>query len=162
MRVFADFQQQLELFLEKGIVVVELQAEERVGLDERAAAGDDFGAAVGDEIERGEFLEDADGIGGAENGDGAREADVFCARRGGGQDDRRRGVEKFGAVVLADAEDVEADFVGEFDFVEEVVQAVGRGRVFRPWPGRRWLRRSCRCQFAWGFGSPRSCDLEFF
>ena len=131
VRVFADFQQQLELFLEKGIVVFELQAEERIGLDERAATGDDFGATVGDEIERGEFLEDADGIGGAENGDGAGEADVFRARRGGGQDDRRRGVEKFGAVMLADAEDVEADFVGEFDFVEETVQPFGRCRVFR-------------------------------
>src|ERR1700733_2651030 len=50
MRVFADFQQQLELFLEKGIIVFELQAEERVRLDERTTAGDDFGAPVGDEI----------------------------------------------------------------------------------------------------------------
>ncbi len=127
VRVVANFQQQLELFLEKGIVVFELQAEERIRLDERAAAGDDFGAAVGDEIERGEFLEDADGIGGAEHGDGAGEADIFRARRGGGENDRRRGVEKFGAVMLADAEDVEADLIGEFDLVEQAAQAL-RGR----------------------------------
>jgi len=49
----------------------------------------DFGVttylpAVGDEVQRGEFLEDAHGIGGAQNGDGAGEADFFGARSGGG------------------------------------------------------------------------------
>src|SRR5579863_4066999 len=96
IRVVANFQQEVELFLEKGIVVIELQAEERIRLDERATAGDDFGAPVGDEVERSELLEDADGIGGAKNGNGTREADIFRTRRCGGENDRRRRVEEFG------------------------------------------------------------------
>ena len=123
---FADLQQEVELFGEEGIVVFEFEAEERVGFDEGAAAGDDFGAAVGDQVEGGEFLEDADGVGGAEDGDGAGEANIFCARGGGGEDDGGGGVEEFGAVVLADAEDVQADLVGELDFVDEVAESLGR------------------------------------
>ncbi len=84
--VFAEGEEEVEFFGEEGVVVFELEAEEREGFDEGAAAGDDFGAAVGDEVEGGEFLEDADGVGGAEDGDGAGEADVFGARRR-----RRRG-----------------------------------------------------------------------
>ena len=86
MGVLADIQQQVELLGEERVVVFEVETEERERLDERAAAGDDFGAAVGDEVERGEFLEDADWIGGAEDGDGAGKADAFGAARR-----RRRG-----------------------------------------------------------------------
>ena len=38
-----------------------------------------------------------------------------------------RGVEVFGAVMFADAEDVEADLVGEFDLFEEMGDALRRG-----------------------------------
>src|ERR1700723_2231530 len=130
VRIVADFQQQLEFFLEKGIVILELQAEKRVRLDERSAAGDDFGATVRNEIERGEFLEDTDWIGSAEHGDCAGEANIFRARRGCGQNDRWRRVEKFWPMMLADAEDVEADSIGEFDFVEQAAQALRRRERF--------------------------------
>lgn len=90
--VLADVEEQIEFFGEERIVIFELQAEERVGLDEGAAAGDNFRAAMGDEIESGEFLEDAHGIGGAEHGDGAGKADLFGARSGGGENDGGSGV----------------------------------------------------------------------
>ena len=119
------FEQEVEFFGEEGVVVFELEAEEGVGLDEGAAAGDDLGASLGEEVEGGELLEDADGVGGAEDGDGAGEADAFGAGGGGGEDDGGGGVEVLGAVMLADAEDVEADLVGEFDLFEQVAEAVG-------------------------------------
>src|ERR1700733_16253149 len=97
----ANLQEQVELFGEEGVVVFELEAEERVGLDEGAAASDDLCASVGDEVEGGEVLEDADGIGCAENGDGRGEADAFGAGGGGGEDDGGGGVEVLGAVVFA-------------------------------------------------------------
>ncbi len=84
------------------------EAEEGEGLDEGAAAGDDFGAAAGDEVEGGELLEDAYRVGGGEDSDGAGEADGFGEGGCGGEDDGGSGVEVLGAVVLADAEDVEA------------------------------------------------------
>jgi hypothetical protein len=76
---------------------------------------------MGNQIERREFLEDADRIGGAENGDGAGEADILGTRGSRGQDHCRGGVEEFGAVMFADAENVEADLVGEFDLFQQML-----------------------------------------
>ena len=82
----AELQEEVELFGEEGVVVLEVEAEEGEGLDEGAPADDDLGAAAGDQVECCELLEDADGVGGAEYCDGAGEADASgCARR------RRRG-----------------------------------------------------------------------
>ena len=102
-----------------------MQAKERIGFGEGSSAGNDFCAAVGDEVEGCELLEDADGVGSAEDSDGAGEADVLGAAGGCGEDYRRSGVEEFFAVMLADAEDVEADLVGEDDLFDEVVEALG-------------------------------------
>ena len=66
------------------------------------------------------FLKDADGVSGAKNCDGAGEADIGGAGGGRGEDDDGGGVEVLEAVVFAEAEDVEADLVGEFDLFEEV------------------------------------------
>src|ERR1700722_11890195 len=59
---------------------------------------------MGNQIERREFLEDADRISGTENGDGAGEADIPGTRGSRGQDHCRGGVEEFGAVMFADTE----------------------------------------------------------
>jgi hypothetical protein len=66
--VVADAEQQLELFREQRVVVVEVVAEQRKRLDERAAPGHDLGAAVRQKIERGELLIDPDRIVGAQHG----------------------------------------------------------------------------------------------
>ena len=81
--VVADLEEEVELFGEERVVVFEGEAEERERLDERAAADDHLGAAVGEEVEGRELLKDADGVGGAEDGDGAGETDVVRARRRG-------------------------------------------------------------------------------
>jgi hypothetical protein len=116
----AQPQQQLELLGEQLLVGVEVVAEQRERLDKRTAPGHDLGAPVRDEVERGEVLEDAHGIVGAQHRDRAGQADVPRARGGGSQRDGRRRDGVVGAVVLADAEDVEADLVGQHDLLEEV------------------------------------------
>ena len=47
---------------------------------------------------------------------------VFVRAARGGEHDRRRGDGEVGPVVLADAEDVEPDLVGELDLLEQVAQ----------------------------------------
>ena len=123
--VLAEVEEEVEFLGEEVVVVLEIEAEEREGLDEGAAADDDFCAATGDEVEGGELLEDADGIGGAEDGDGAGETDLRGAGGRGGEDDGGGGIEVLLAVVLAETEGVEADLVGEFDLLKEVTEALG-------------------------------------
>ena len=59
--------------------------------------------------------------------DRARQADPLGARGRRGQHDRRRRDGEVGAVVLADAEDVEAHLVGELDLLDEVAEALLAG-----------------------------------
>lgn len=123
--VVADLEEEVELLGEEGVVVLEVEAEEGEGFDEGAATGDDLGAASRDEVEGGEFLEDAHGVGGGEDCDGAGEADLLGEGGRGGEDDGGGRVEVLDAVMLADAEDVEAELIGEGDLFEEVAEAVG-------------------------------------
>ena len=67
------------------------------------------------------------GIVGAEDADRAGQPDALRARRGRGEHDGRRGDGEVGPVVLADAEDVEPDLVGELDLLEQVAQPLRRG-----------------------------------
>ena len=130
-----------------------------------------------DEIEGGEFLEDAHGIGGAQNGDGAGEADFFGARSGRGENDGGSGVEKLFAMMLADAEDVEADLVGEFDFFEQMLETVDRlefqagGRVgdgrcetvdadFHETKSDDWARTTVTLSAGWGHASRPASKLS--
>ena len=116
----------------------------------RAAAGHDLGAAVRDQVEGGELLPDADRVFGAEHGDGGGEPDVFGARGGGGEDgDRGRG-DEIGAVVLAEAVEIEPDLIGELDLLEQV--AAGARRAIaggRRSAGRGCSRRTSRGRFPW-------------
>ena len=73
--VVADRQQQVELLGVELVVVVEVVAEEREGLDERAAPGHDLRAPARQQVDLGELLEDAHRIVGAQHRDRAREAD---------------------------------------------------------------------------------------
>ena len=98
--VLAEREEEVELFGEEVVIVFELEAEEGKGFDEGATPGDDFGAAVGDEIEGGELLKDANRVGGAEDGDGRGETDVFGEGGCGGEDDGRSGVELLCALFL--------------------------------------------------------------
>ena len=58
--------------------------------------------------------------------DRARQPDPLRARRGRAEDDGRRRDGEVGPVVLADAEDVEPDLVGELDLLDQVAQPLRR------------------------------------
>jgi hypothetical protein len=122
----AQREEQVELLGEELVVVLEVVAEEREGLDERAPAGHDLGAAAGQQVDGRELLEDANGVVGAQHGDGARQADALRARCSGAEHDGGRRNDEVGAVVLADAEDVEADLLGELGLLEQVAHALLR------------------------------------
>ena len=114
------FEQELELLRKELIVLREVVAEERERLDERPSPGHDLRAAVGDEVDDRELLKDADRIVRADDVDGTREPDVAGASRSGTEHDRRRGDDVVRAMVLADAEDLEPQPVGELDLLEEI------------------------------------------
>ena len=124
----AELQEQFELLDEQRVIGPCIKSEERKSLCERAAAGDDFSPPAGYQVEGREFLEDPHRIRGAQYGHRARQADGLCPGCCGGEDDRRRGFEKFGPVVFADPENVEPDAVGQFDFPEQVRHAIRRRR----------------------------------
>src|ERR1700737_2638609 len=79
---------------------------------------------MGDQVERGEFLEDPHRIGGAENGDGAGEANVFGTRCSRSQDHGWGGIQELGAVMFADAENVKANLIGEFDLLQQMLHSL--------------------------------------
>ena len=70
------------------------------------------------------------GIGGTEYGDGAAEFNIFGDGGGGGQDDFGRGDGVVGAMVFADAEEVEAGLVHEGDFFDDFPEAEVGGLDF--------------------------------
>ena len=71
------------------------------------------------QIDGRELLEDTNGIVRAEHADRARQPDPARAGSRGGEHDRGRRDDEVGTVVLADAEDVEPDLLGELDLLEQ-------------------------------------------
>ena len=76
---FPQLEEQAEFFNEKGIVVLKLQTEERIGIGERTSSGDNLGASSGNEIKSGEFLENTHRIVRTKHGDSTGEADFLGA-----------------------------------------------------------------------------------
>ena len=78
-----------------------------------------------DGVEGGELLEDAHRVVGAQHGDGGAEADALGAARDGGEHHLGGRDREVGAVVLADAEEVDPDPVGEHGLVDHVADHLG-------------------------------------
>ncbi len=119
----ADLKQEIELLREQLVVIVEVVAEQRKGLDERAAPGHDLRPAAGDEIERGELLIDAHRIVRRQHRDGARQANALGARSRRGQRHRRRRHCVIRPMMFAEPEHIEADTVGKLDLLQNVGEA---------------------------------------
>src|SRR2546428_1756274 len=79
-----------------------------------------------DKVQSGKFLEDANRVSGAQNGDGARKADVLRARGGRGQNHDWSGIKELGPVMFADAEHVETHLVGKLDLFQQMLHALDR------------------------------------
>src|SRR5438093_6871653 len=122
--VVADLEQEIELLRKQRVVVVEIEAEQRKGVDERATADDHLRPSVGDKVERREILEQPHRIGRAEDRHGARQANSLGACRGGGEDHRGSRVEELFAMVLPYPEYIEPDLIGVFDLFEQIAHAI--------------------------------------
>ena len=81
---------------------------------------DHLGPAVGDGVQGGEALEDADRIVGAEDGHGRAEPDPLGLPGDRRQHHLGRRDGEVVAVVLADADEVEADLVGQHGLRDDV------------------------------------------
>ena len=88
--VVPQLKQQPKLFLEQGVVVHGVVAEQWVRLDERAPPGDDFGATSGHQIQGSELLEKPHWILRGEHGDGGAQAEVGGFPGNGGEHDLGR------------------------------------------------------------------------
>jgi len=77
-----------------------------------------------DQIQSGEFLEDSDRVGRAENGYRTCQANVLGAGSSGTQDHRWGGVDELGPMVFADAKNIEANLVGEDNLIQQIVHAL--------------------------------------
>ena len=113
---------QIELLLEQPLIVAQFKTEQRKRFRERAAAKNDFRAPTGDRIERGEALEHPDRIVRTEHRHRRSEPDAPGARCDRGQQHLGRRDRKIGAVVFADADEVDAEAVGEHGFLDHVAQ----------------------------------------
>jgi hypothetical protein len=74
--LLAQLQQQLQLLGEERVVVIQVVAEERKRLDEGAAPRHDLRAPAGEQVQRGELLEDAHRVVRAEHRHRAGQADA--------------------------------------------------------------------------------------
>ena len=114
--------EEVELFREEPLVVIERVAEQREGFREGAAAQDDFRAAVGHRVEGREALEDADRIVGTQHRHGGTEMDALGAPGDRGQHHVGRRDREIVPMVFADADEVDADLIGENAFLDDVAQ----------------------------------------
>ena len=125
----AQLEQQVELFGKQRVVVAEIVAEQRERFDEGAAPRHDLGAPARQQVERRELLEHADRIVRREHRHRAGQLDLLGAFGGRGKNHRRRRGGVVGAVMLAEAEHVEADLVGKLDLFDQVAQPLMRADV---------------------------------
>jgi hypothetical protein len=88
-------------------------AEERKRLGEGSAAQNHLGSSARHRVEGGEPLVDPDGVVGAEDRDSRAEADAPSPRGDGREHDLRGADGEVRAVVLADAEEVHPQIVGQ-------------------------------------------------
>jgi hypothetical protein len=127
MRLGVQAQQQVEFFGEQRLIVFQRKAEQREGLDERASPGHQLGTAIAEQVQRGEVLEQAHRVGGAEDAHRAVEPD---AARGRGQRAQHHAGGRDGvvrAVVFAHPEHVQARLIGQPGRGHQFVQALPRG-----------------------------------
>jgi hypothetical protein len=121
MLVRADCQQQLELLLEQGVVVLQPESEKRKRLDGRPTIDDHLRTSAREQIEGGEVLKGAHRVLGAQHGDRAGQTNTLRPCRGGAEDDGWSRIQELATVVFTNAKRVEADRVGVFDLLRPVV-----------------------------------------
>ena len=117
-----------QLLLEQDLVVVQRIAEQGKRLGERATSQNDLGSSVGNGVQGAEALIDPNGVVGAEHGDGGAELHPLGAA-GDGREQHLGGADReIRAMVLAHAEEVHADPVGQLGFGNDVPEDARMGQ----------------------------------
>jgi len=112
--------EQLGLLFEELFVVGQVEAEQGERVDAGAPPEDDLRPSLRDGVECGVALEHAHGIVGTEDGDRRAEADAGGARCDRGEDQVASRHREVVGVVLTDAEEVDADLLGEDALFDDV------------------------------------------
>jgi hypothetical protein len=115
-----NLKEKTKFLVEEGIVILQVESKERVGLGERTASGNDLGAPSGDQVKGRKFLKDPHGIGCTQNRHGTRKTDPLRARGGGREKDNRGRIEKLLAVMLPDTKDIQSDAIRGLHFLEQI------------------------------------------
>ncbi len=121
-----------QLLLEQDLVVVQRVAEQGERLGERAAAENDLGSPVGDGVQGAEALVHPNRVIRAEDGDGGPEFQTL-GTAGDGREQHLWGADReIRAMVLAHAEEVHAEPVGQLGFGDDVPEdaRVGQETAF--------------------------------
>jgi hypothetical protein len=119
--------EEVKAFLEKLVIVLQLMPEKRVTFGKGPAPEDRLGATVGQGVQRRESLEDPDGIVGGKDGDGGAKLDAPGPAGNGGKHDLGRGDREIGAVMLAQANEINPDFIGKRGLVQNLAQHAVHG-----------------------------------
>src|SRR5215472_2538547 len=120
-----DLGEQLRLLLEKLLLVGEVVAEERERLDARATAEDDLCPSVGEGVQGREALEHAYGVVRAKHRNRRSDVDARRSRGYRGEHDVGRRHREVVRVVLADAEEVEADLLCQNALLDHMADGLG-------------------------------------
>ena len=121
--VITDMQKQAKFLVEEGVVVLQIQTEERISLREGTTTHNDLGSPPGDQVEGCEFLEDPYRISSTQDGDRTGQSD--CLRSGCGRSQQNDGsrIEKFLPVMFPDPEDIKANPIGRLHLLEKIAKA---------------------------------------
>ena len=122
-------EQQLQLRGVEHVVVTLVVVEQRERDRRRAAPGNGLDAARGNGGGGRKLLEHPQRLVGREHGDGGAELDPLGRRRCRGDQGRGRGQRHRAGVVLAEAEEVQADVFGELHRLQDVTDRLRGGAI---------------------------------
>jgi len=122
--LLAGGQQQLQLLFEQAVIVGHVIAEQRIGLGEGTTAGDNLRPATGEQVQRGELLEQPHRILGRQHRDGGGQAQRGGLAGDGGQHHFGGRDGEVLAVVFAKPQEGDARLIGDLRQLDQLFQAL--------------------------------------
>jgi hypothetical protein len=118
--LFEQCCKEVEFLFEQLLILAKLISEQRKRFCEGAPAENNFGAPPGYGIKGRKALKYADWIIRTEHRDSRAQSYAFRSPGNRGKNHLRRGYGEIGAMMLAEADEIDAQFVGEDGFVDDV------------------------------------------
>ncbi|MNE25965.1 hypothetical protein D3C80_1193130 [compost metagenome] len=137
-----QLQQQLQIFGEQLLVVLQIISEQREGLDKSPASVNNFRPSAGQQIQCREVLEDPHRVSGAEHSGRTGQFDPFGHLGNRSKHNRHRRDDKVQPVMLPDTKDVEAGFIRKLGCRNDLLQPLLRAD---PLPGMAVCHQVAQC-----------------